>query len=57
LSRQQGAKDHNIAVEDTVSTDSMGFKSISKIREAAVLKSDGSHNEETTPWCNRDLVP
>ena len=35
----------------------MGFKSISKLRERAVLKADASQNEETTAWCNRDLVP
>ncbi|VUC20526.1 unnamed protein product [Clonostachys rosea] len=28
-----------------------------KIRDAAVLKADSSRNEETTAWCNRDLVP
>lgn len=32
----------------------MGFK---KLREKAVLKADASQNEETTAWCNRDLVP
>ncbi|CAH0023613.1 unnamed protein product [Clonostachys rhizophaga] len=28
-----------------------------KVRDAAILKADSSRNEETTAWCNRDLVP
>lgn len=35
----------------------MGLQKLRKIREAAVLKADETHNEETTAWCNRDLIP
>ncbi|KAG9254168.1 permease [Emericellopsis atlantica] len=30
---------------------------VRRIRDAAVLKADESRHEETTAWCNRDLVP
>lgn len=32
-------------------------KTITRLREAATLKADETRNEETTAWCNRDLVP
>ncbi|KAJ3546190.1 hypothetical protein NM208_g2119 [Fusarium decemcellulare] len=35
----------------------MAIKVIRRIREAAVLEADESRQEETTAWCNRDLVP
>ncbi|KAH7305499.1 uracil permease [Stachybotrys elegans] len=35
----------------------MSVKVLRKARDAAVLKADESRNEETTAWCNRDLVP
>ncbi|KAF4971310.1 hypothetical protein FSARC_1829 [Fusarium sarcochroum] len=35
----------------------MATKVLRRINEAAVLKADESRQEETTAWCNRDLVP
>ena len=35
----------------------MVSKTIRKVRDAAVLKADPARQEETTAWCNRDLVP
>lgn len=35
----------------------MGLKNLRQLRETAILKADETHNEETTAWCNRDLIP
>ncbi|SPO05583.1 related to uracil permease [Cephalotrichum gorgonifer] len=35
----------------------MATKAMRRLREATVLKADKSRHEETTAWCNRDLVP
>lgn len=35
----------------------MVLAAVRKVRDAAVLKADESRREETTAWCNRDLVP
>lgn len=35
----------------------MAIGAIRRVREALVLKADESRQEETTAWCNRDLVP
>lgn len=35
----------------------MVVKTLKRVREAAVLKADETRQEETTAWCNRDLVP
>ena len=35
----------------------MATTAIRRVREAVVLKADESRQEETTAWCNRDLVP
>lgn len=35
----------------------MATKIMRRAREAVVLRADESRQEETTAWCNRDLVP
>lgn len=35
----------------------MATKALRRVREAIILPADESRQEETTAWCNRDLVP
>ena len=43
--------------KNAVFVNAKAFQALDAAQQAAVLKADETHNEETTAWCNRDLVP